>query len=343
LLFCFAVLGFIATLGLVSGQLHHRLYWSALIVSSTLGIYTVPTYLYPLLSLLSILGIHFLLHREWQQLSNLFTAGLIVGICSFLLYAPIFWISGLHAIIGNPNVQSLSTYEFWQSFLPYYHYIEGFIIGQERIGVWIYLVLIPCSIYISGNTKHNKIKKLGLLALAYTLLPFVFIIIQQVLTPARILSYRVLFIFLLAGTLYDCIQKYLKFSLGINLITLLITSSFYSVYQIYHLEKRIHPIQVYNEQAQQAYQWLVSKKPKHILIKADYYPLLFYHFSYQNNNSIPLAVQMQRGITYDYIVIKKNEQLPSLPNLPLYEVYQNNSVRIFSCYGESPPAVPMSK
>jgi len=331
LLFCFVSLGFFSTIGLATSQCKNRLYWFVLAASSILGIYTVPTYLYPFLSSLFILAIYFLWYRQWQNITRLFLTTCLAILGVLLLYFPIFCVSGLHAVIGNNYVAPPTNNFAWNDFIPYYHYIEGIIIGQERVGLWIDLaaVVLLALIYYTANYKSTF--SIAPLLLSYLFTPFVITAIQRVFAPARTLSYRVFFIYILLGIIYNSFQSsILKLSKRSNLVAIVTIIIGYGSYQIYYLEKRAKPFRAKNQQIAATYQWLINKQAQRILVQAEQYPLFLHHYAQQSAKPLVINTKVKAGVTYDYIVVQDKLKSPTLmPSAP-FEVYTNGVVRIFS-------------
>ena len=89
-----------------------RRLWGLFVILSALGFYTIPTMLYPFVSIAVWLGLIFVARRKKQQLFSLLSAGSATAALTLLLYLPVFVRSGAEAVIGNVFVQPLA----WQDF-----------------------------------------------------------------------------------------------------------------------------------------------------------------------------------------------------------------------------------
>ena len=86
--------------------------WSLMTILACLGFYTLPIMLYPFGMVFIWLLISALIRDiapEYKKrfLYYLLISSTIVLILTLILYAPIFYVSGIRAVIGNPYVQSL--------------------------------------------------------------------------------------------------------------------------------------------------------------------------------------------------------------------------------------------
>ncbi|WP_152981542.1 hypothetical protein [Hymenobacter sp. AT01-02] len=331
LLFYLASISFFAGIQLIyEPNKHKRLSWFSIISSSILGFYTVPTFLYPFLSLVVVLTISFVKHKRKNDILNLAVACAIIALCGTLLYTPVLAVSGLQSLIGNKYVAAKNAHEFWATFLPFYSYSEGFITGQERLGIWFTACIIIVCVYVLQTEKSSKIRLLGIISCAYVLLPFLFVVAQRVLTPARVLSYRVLFLALLFGICYDRLSNVLFHSRRVWLVLIPIGIFLYGIYGIFHTEQRIYPLRVADQRIHTVYQLLHAKNSRRILVNSRDYVLLLYHYLHQQDPSIIINTEPQPSTAYEYAVIDYDKHPPNFVGLSAKEVYHDGYVRVFS-------------
>jgi uncharacterized membrane protein len=145
---------------------------------SVLGLYTIPTFIYPIISL-SVYIIIAKRHLFWTQIK----VGFVVFLTSILLYSPIIYNCGLSSIISNPYVKPMGIIPTLKS-IPTY---TLFAI-QEITGIHWLIVIAICglSMYLIWKSKE---KRTLVFVLVMTFTPLILIIIQRVNPYARIFNY----------------------------------------------------------------------------------------------------------------------------------------------------------
>ncbi|MDW7695354.1 glycosyltransferase family 39 protein [Flammeovirgaceae bacterium SG7u.111] len=174
-------------------------YYFFFIISSSLAFYTLPTFLYPFLTLI-ILTFFFLL-SSWniQHLKYLLISCAVITGATLFLYLPILTVSGIDAIIGNRWVKSLSWVEYisqlplylWKTSGTFYS-LESFggLITLINILAWITIFFKPSS---SCSLSPLQQKRLSLAILFSYSIPFLIISLQRVLPFHRVWLYQSFF------------------------------------------------------------------------------------------------------------------------------------------------------
>jgi len=152
--------------------------WVLLGLFSVIGFFTVPTYLYPFISINCFIV---LLQRKtlWKQV-------LLVGcvlLLVFLLYLPIIYANGLEALTNNTYVKPLPLYTVLRSLPKYY-----LITLAEITGIpWVVIVLLLLfSCYLIFRSKD---KMAMYFTVIFVVTPLLFLSIQRVLPYARVFTY----------------------------------------------------------------------------------------------------------------------------------------------------------
>lgn len=156
-------------------QAQHRL---VLVMSSVLGFYTIPTFLYPFATLVVLQVLR--LWQDKQLLKRwLIELCLIVAITS-LLYSPIVLVNGVGALVGNAWVQSLSFTTWWQQ-LPAYLLTWGSTLFGEPWGQWFGLAYL-----LVGGWLFIFRRKANQWLWVSMLVSLVIVSLQRVLPPHRV-------------------------------------------------------------------------------------------------------------------------------------------------------------
>lgn len=151
------------------------------ILSSILGFFTIPVFLYPFSSIL----IFFLLDIKTNR-KSLFVSTFLIFAGSVFCYLPIFMVSGIDSVIGNDWVKPI-MFEIFITRLPTYVFeIQNWLWNLDSFGVLISIIFLS-SIVI----KFNKEKWFwnGIFAISA---PFYLLLIHQVLPFARVWTYLII-------------------------------------------------------------------------------------------------------------------------------------------------------
>ncbi|QKG52504.1 hypothetical protein [Hymenobacter sp. BRD67] len=158
-----------------------RLAWLGLLVAGVLGCYTVPTFVYVLVSAFGWLGAVAVWRRAPGLLGGAVVVGALVAGGAALLYAPLLLVSGPAALFANPYVQPLSGPAFWRALPAYTWYTEGFLAGQRSVGALLTLVVLALFsrlLYRAATgqlaaARARQVWQLGLPALWFVVVPYV--------------------------------------------------------------------------------------------------------------------------------------------------------------------------
>jgi 4-amino-4-deoxy-L-arabinose transferase-like glycosyltransferase len=96
--------------------------WGLFILLSALGFYTIPIMLYPFGAVMVWLFLSMLLKDTGQEYGRSFifyllAAGAVASLLTNLLYTPIFYESGIDAVVGNHFVAPIGWADLWASML----------------------------------------------------------------------------------------------------------------------------------------------------------------------------------------------------------------------------------
>ena len=149
----------------------------AFILTSALGFYTIPIFLYPMAGIsLWVVATYLFVKESWQdkrrKLGLFLGACLTVGLLTFVLYSPvIFFGSGLSSIIGNEIVKSLSWSTFLENLDP--RMIKAWnkwMIGISPVVEYLFLGGFLVSLLFYRKVSNQKLPLQVFLALAVVIL-----------------------------------------------------------------------------------------------------------------------------------------------------------------------------
>ncbi|MGI4874521.1 MAG: hypothetical protein ACRYFX_25470 [Janthinobacterium lividum] len=182
-----------------------------LVLAGVLGLYTVPTFAYFLVSAYSWLGVSALRRRQGAALGRAVALALLTLVGAGLLYAPLLLVSGPALLFDNEYVVPVPPGQFWRELPAYLWHSEGMLAGLRPVGaVGTLLVLAGCGVLwrrARGGTEPagqaRQLRGLGLAALWFMVLPYALVLVQRVQAPERTLFYKAQFLFVLAALLAD--------------------------------------------------------------------------------------------------------------------------------------------
>jgi len=152
--------------------------WSVFIISSVLGFYTMPSFLYPFLTLN-----FFMLSCLNKSILKQMVANSIIALVVVILYFPIVFYEGLDALTNNPYVKPIGFLSTIKS-LPKF----SLLTIQEITGIrwFVMLGLLLIVAYKLRNVADKTTKRF---ALVFLFAPFVLLSIHCVIPFPRVFCY----------------------------------------------------------------------------------------------------------------------------------------------------------
>jgi len=89
-------------------------------ISSVLGFYTMPAFLYPYITINIFLAAWALFTRRWNLFKYMVLWGIVTGACVLILYTPIFIVSGIKAVTSNSYVSPIPRALIIPNLLPHF-------------------------------------------------------------------------------------------------------------------------------------------------------------------------------------------------------------------------------
>jgi len=203
------------------------------IITSILGFYSIPTFIYPFLSSIFLYLIFFQKVNYRHFITDLFL--IFIGI--FALYLPVFALNGLGTVFNSVWVKRLSLEVWIRDFPVFIENLSHFFFDIEGIEIIYFLFL--GFIFFRFLFKSKK-SFYDYTAFYYVFIPIVLIFIQRVLPPPRVFMYQ--FFFLILGSFYfsflpkNQISKKITLSLSILLFFIF---SFKNYQEYYFLTKEL--------------------------------------------------------------------------------------------------------
>jgi hypothetical protein len=176
-----------------------RRYWSCLALGAVLGLYSLPSFLYPYFALTTFLAFTFLYRRNIKRLITLFTSIFITGVITVLLYSPIFIVSGFSAVANNKYVSPIPRDQMLDSL--YGHFIET--VRYLFYSEWVLLIIILLSIFLLSKVRAGS---------DHVLASYVIYVSPLILIMHSVIAYPRTWVYLVIPVLFllGCFMKHLS-------------------------------------------------------------------------------------------------------------------------------------
>lgn len=288
--FCLLQVGAFAVVELLrANSAYWRLSWLAFLSSSILGLYTIPTYVYPLVSLMAALGLGYVVQRRWVDLRALLVAGIAIVVITLVLYAPLVTVSGWHRLVANRYVATRTTAQFWPPFRAIMYETAADLFGPSlRLSgpLWLAAALLG-GVTVRRWLPAGPRRLLGYVAWAMLATPLVLMALQRVYAPLRTVLYLTFFGYLLAALLLTRLpgRQWLSARMRWPLLVLFLAGV--GTARLYHYQTQVQTSQAETQLLQQAYRWLRqyadgNRRPTQVWLDSPIHELFFAHYQQQN-------------------------------------------------------------
>ncbi|ALD20880.1 hypothetical protein [Hymenobacter sp. DG25A] len=323
-------LALLAVMGLCFRPTRDRLYWLVLLVTSILGFYTIPTYAYAFLPLMTVLGIRSIRRPGQVALRAVLATGILTGVACALLYSPVMLVSGHQMIFGNQYLKPLPFSTFTTGFASYFGVVLEYLIGQERIGTAT-VILIHAALLVGMVIAKpgSWLRQYGGALLLMLLLPYGIMAWQVVFPPVRTMMYLVFYLFLGVGILYLQLGHRLKISDRFLFVMALVFTLSYAGYESYQTQRTANRQNRRQAQVESAYAWLAERHPQQVYVENAHYQFFFQYYTRQNQGIPHLASTYEFGADYSYLVLDK-QQPTMCPSRSWVPVREDEYVRIYA-------------
>jgi hypothetical protein len=135
-------------------------FWVIYSIAAILGAYTLPSFLYPFLSLSLFAFFYFIYQKRYLEIKRLIISGALIGFGVLVLYLPVFAVSGVATVVANEYVQPVNRSVVWQTLPKYTLQLVWWLFGS----LFGALILLVCSPFLKSQ-KNKLLVKLSLFCL----------------------------------------------------------------------------------------------------------------------------------------------------------------------------------
>ena len=340
---CCLQIGFFAVIELLKPNSRYvRLAWLAFVVGSVVGLYCVPSYAYPLVSLGAGIGVGFVWQRRWRALGHLLVATTVVALLTALLYTPVGLVSGWDRLLHNPYIAAKTPAEFWPSYRAFLYETAATLFGPTlRLSgpAWLTMAvaggIFSCYWLKKSSFAQHTAAQLAALML---LIPLLLMMLQRVYAPSRVLLYLTYFGYLLVGIWLRKLpfRKLIPARWQSPLLLLIVLGI--GGFRLYENQAQVRTLQHETYQIAAAYHWLRAQPatpghPNRVWLHAIFHELFFAHYEQQEppaqrDQLISHPAAASGG--YDYLIIGRRPEDRKIVAPPNYwPRYHDDLVTIY--------------
>lgn len=288
-------------------------------VSSILGFYTIPSFLYPFLTLNLIILIYNLPNIKRQVITNL-----TVAVSTIILYLPIIIVNGLQALTGNKWVKSIDRGEVLDK-LP--DFFKSTLNELSQFPWWFVLILLLPSLVYAVISRQ---KFLAGIFIIFLLSPFTFLLAQSVIPfPRTFAYYGFILPFLAIAGFSTCAEK-----IPVKALTFILMVMQLGL--LYQFSRKIYPYEERDPQLN-----MTSKKLTNMMVGNKRYfssgnllgTILLYELKTQGFNRSevifsngPINADTLNGFDYIIIGLDEDQTIRKKPAISTtyYHIYQDH-------------------
>jgi hypothetical protein len=291
------------------------------LTSGVLGLYTIPTFIYAYIPVVTYGFIYFVHKLQWQNLKKFIFLQVLLGGIVLILYGPILIINGMDKVTGNNWVAPLDTTYFWHSLIGYLKEIFNYLWNIEKYGA-----ILSCIIFLSGIGVlcKMKVKSFALYLALIVLSPFIIICFQKVLPPPRIWDY----LLMIFSFLFSLVINYAFHFLSLERIRRSIIVAFFIIIMVFHinyLQNEVKSGFLYFSSLEGFLEELFIAKPGSVYVKDDTFKLYLEYTAHEKE--IPLLIYSEvNSENIDIVMLNPDTEFPTKLNRNHYQEYVNNAI-----------------
>ena len=176
-----------------------------LMIGGIIGLYTMPSFVYPLFCCVSFVMVYWLINGEKRLMWQLMKLNVISALVVFLLYSPIILRSGWSALTNNEMVRPLPRSQVWDGLWEHFSKTTEFLFDLPLF-LFLSLLLLVLILLLSRGIKTY-------LSLYLLVMPPVLLMVHGVIPFPRTWIYLLVVILFLLGRVLRTLQAERKLKL----------------------------------------------------------------------------------------------------------------------------------
>lgn len=281
------------------------------LLSTILGCYTMPSFLYFFLSLQLFLLIYLLQKKEYKTFLTFMKLDFIGGLLVFILYFPIIFINGLSVITANKYVKGISFAQLKSGLYDHINATCNYLLGTTGGGITAVIIFILILFLFSCfNRKQSPRGIASGLIFILLILPPIIISLQRVIPFERTWIYLTIPIYFCLALVAEQVITYYPIIKNYRTAVLSIAVAGIIIFNIINFPKEYKVRYELDFQTAKLFSYLGKKEINTIaandLWAAD---LLTYElFMRDKNKRVNLeAITSDKKLTADIVLLKKGK------------------------------------
>lgn len=310
------------------------------IISSIIGFYTIPTFLLPFIPIFL-----FYFYTQISKKRSAPSVGLdllkIIGI-TLVLYLPVLILSGPELLFANEWVAAEKSPDFWRDILATLwlsyndaHYFEvwaAVMMLLAFLGLMLSCLAFSRQLAPIWQLSPAQLRHIGFFLLAVSLLPWLPVLMLQVLPPVRVFGWRNMLELLFLGAFLGKLWEHYKWTIWrvpVLICTLIIPAS-----AIYH-DKYSNPTPEIYEELPYVIRPILAHNPSSVFVNEDIHNVFLRYEAIKMGKSLQVETIADPAYSkYDIIILKKGEKFPLFFEKEKWTVLaENNFVTAFKING----------
>lgn len=279
-----------------------RKYHFILSVSSILGFYSIPSFLYAYISLISYLTLMSVFQKSTMKMLYIIISGILTTILVLLLYSPVLIVSGLSAITGNKFVAPIPRSQVIEELYEHFSTVFNSLISINYLLITVLLLgFFSCYLLFKSRKPAEIVFSLYILVLSPIIL-----VVQSVIPFPRTWIYLIIPILYLLGMFMKKTKIQTKNGYYIYSIAI-----FLSITQLFIFFNQVNEKEKFSYTSEEVSEFLIDSNAKRILVK---HPLidanLNYIFENKNENILVFENDYYFVNEYDFLVFDTLKKVP---------------------------------
>lgn len=308
----------LCTLGSLIGFLewfrnYKKVYLFLFVISSILGFYTIPIFLYPFSAFFLVGYYKILKTKNLRELKIWTIAILTISAIVGILYSPIIFFNGIDAITDNSWVTSFNYQIFLSKYLVY---LSQYLITTFSVpNLWYLVIIFPIAGYLTFK------KALPSLFIWLYLLPIIIFTFQRVLPFDRVWTY---FSVINAFALVYFFQIFKNQILKISLLGIVLIWTIWSTISVQNsMIQSKHNTEFFTSK-------IISVNKSTIFTNDDTYNIFLRIAYLENKKPLQLEVNQYYSKNYEVLVLSNSMPIPtSIPLSKYHLLFKNEFVSTF--------------
>ncbi len=334
LLLFFTIVSSFILLELCENKKNRKNLWTVFVLSSVLGFYSLPVYVYVFASQTVFYMAVSVKNKEIGFLKEFFIGTLITAVIVGILYSPVLFINGMNALTGYNFMQAMPLKEFLKSYpefiFRYFIWISG---GKPYFAFIIIIFLFTALIYSFKNKIH-----LFFLIVSFLITPFILVGFQKIIPFNRLFIFNSLIIALGVGLFIEFLLKKIKVSRQKVYLILIIGSVVMSIVLLGSFTDLCKQEKEINNQAYRFANLIENNTSIFSTNEVRYYTFLKFKAMVLDKKKIELFRSgFNKNYPYTYISEDKdvNEAFSGLSKYKYKLIYEDEYIRLYKISGHN--------